>query len=182
MGWIRNVMTSTLAFDIVQFFPSLNHYLLPYILRKARFDSKVEYFFSNYLISKKTQYYWNNFSSPFFNVDVRVRQGSTLSPILSALYLAPILHILKNWLKILVSILSFVDDGLLITQSKSSSISNSLLFYSYNIVSTLLKKFRLIMEHAKTEIFHFSRSNRIFDPPPLNLSILGGPILCPREI
>ena len=94
--WIRNVMTSTLAFDIAQFFPSLNHYLLPCILRKARFDSKVEYFFLNYLVGKKTQYYWNNFSLSFFNVDVRVRQDSTLSPILSTLYLALILHILKN--------------------------------------------------------------------------------------
>jgi len=96
IGWIRNVMTSILAFDIAQLFPSLNHYLLPCILGKAGFDPKVEHFFSNYLVSKKTQYYWNNFSSPFFNVDVRVRQGSALSLILSALYLALILYILKN--------------------------------------------------------------------------------------
>jgi len=45
-------------------------------------------------------------------------QGSALSPILSALYLALILYILEKWLKNLkipVSILSFVDNGLLIT-------------------------------------------------------------------
>ena len=111
-------------------------------------------------------------------------QGSALSPILSTLYLAPILHILENHLKILkipVFILFFVDNGLLITQSKSFSISNSLLFCSYNITSILLKKFGLIIEHAKTEVFHFSRSKGIFDPPLLNLFFLGGPILCPRE-
>jgi len=46
-----------------------------------------------------------------------VEQGSALSSILSALYLAPVLHILERYLKNLkipVSILSFVDDGLFI--------------------------------------------------------------------
>ena len=184
MRYVRNITTSTLAFDIVQFFLSLNHCLLPYILKKTGFDSKVKYLFSNYLVGRKTQYYWNNFSLPFFNVDVGVGQGSVLSPILSALYLALILHTLENclkFLKITVSILSFVDDGLFIAQSKSFSISNSLLFCSYNIASILLKKFSLIMEYAKTKMFYFSRSNGIFDPPPLDLSILGGPILHPRE-
>jgi len=142
MGWIINLSTSTLAFDISQFFPSLNYCLLPYILRKAGFDPKVVCFFSNYLISRKTCYFWKSFSSHFFNVDIGVRQGSTL-------YLAPILYILENHLKILkisVSILSFVDNGLLIAQSKFLSILNSLLFCSYNITSNHLTKFGLIIE------------------------------------
>ena len=112
-------------------------------------------------------------------------QGSTLSPILSALYLAPVFYILKKQLKILkilVSILSFVDDSLLITQSKSLTISKSFLFCSYNIVSSLLEKFSLMIEHRKIEVFHFSRSHIIFDPPSLNLSALGDPILYPRNI
>jgi len=103
-GWIKNNMTSTLAFDITQFFPSLNHWLLLLILRKAGFNSKVDCFFSNYLVERKTQYFWNNFSSLFFNVDIEVEQGSALSPILSVLYLAPILHILEKCLKILKSL------------------------------------------------------------------------------
>jgi len=139
----------------------------------------------NYLVSRKTQYYWNNFSLSFFNFDIGVEQGFALSLTLSALYLAPILHIFKNWLKILkisVFILFFVDNRLIIAQSKYFSISNSLLFCSYNIVFTLLKKFRLIIEYTKIEVFYFSRSNGIFDSPPLDLSILKGPILYPREI
>ena len=42
-----------LAFDIVQFFPSLNYQILPLILLKADFDSKVLVFFQNYLIRRK---------------------------------------------------------------------------------------------------------------------------------
>jgi len=56
LGWVKNNMTSTLAFNIAQFFPSLNHCLLPLILRKAGFNSKVKHFFSNYLVERKTQY------------------------------------------------------------------------------------------------------------------------------
>jgi len=35
-GWVKNINTSTLAFDIAQFFPSLN-YQLPYIFNEAGF-------------------------------------------------------------------------------------------------------------------------------------------------
>jgi len=184
MGWIRNIPTSILAFDISQFFPSLNHHLLTLMLGKASFDPRVIKFFSNYLIGRRTQYFWNSFSSPFFNVDIGVGQGSALSPILSALYLAPFLHILENCLKnlkILVSMLSFIDNGLLVAQNKSISFPNSLLFCSYNIVSDLLSKFSLLVEHLKTKVFHFSRSHGQFNPPPLNLSPLGSPIHYSKE-
>jgi len=40
-GWIKNLLTSILAFDIAQFFPSLNHCLLSLILGKTGFDPKV---------------------------------------------------------------------------------------------------------------------------------------------
>ena len=123
---------------------------------------------------------WNDFLSPSFKINVGVGQGSALSPILSTLYLSPFLYILENRLKSLiipVSILSFVDDGLIIFQNKSFDISNSQLFCSYNVLTKLLDSFGLIIEHLKTEIFHFSHSQGVFNPPPLNLSPIGGPIL-----
>ena len=184
IGWIRNLTTSILAFDISQFFSSLNHYLLTLILGKAGFDPRVVKFFSNYLVSRKTQYFWNSFSSPFFNIDIGVGQGSALSSIFLALYLSSLLYILENCLKNLkipVSILSFVDDGLIIAQSKSLYLSNSQLFCSYNVVSNLLSKFGLIVEYSKTEVFHFSRLHGSFNPPSLNLSPLGSPILLPKD-
>jgi len=117
-GWVKNLSTSTLAFDITQFFPSLNHHFLTCILQKAGLDSYIVKFFANYLTNRKTNYVWNNFLSSIFEVNVGVRQGSALSPILSALYLSPFLYILENHLKnfnIPVSIILFVDDGLFIS-------------------------------------------------------------------
>ena len=181
-GWIKNMLTSSLAFDITQFFPSLNHRLLALILGKAGFESRVVNFFSNYLVNRKTKYFWNNFSSSLFDVNVGMGQGLALSPILSALYLSLFLHILEKHSKNLdlkFSILSFVDDGLLITQSKSFQVSNTQLFSSYNIASKLLSKFCLLVEYLKTEICHFFRSQGTFNPPPFNLSPIGSfsPIL-----
>jgi len=85
-----------LAFNIIQFFPSLNYQLLPLILDKVGLNQKVLAFFKNYLVSRKTKYLWNRFLSPFCNVGVGVEQGLALSPILSALYFSPIFHILEK--------------------------------------------------------------------------------------
>ena len=65
----------------------------------------------------KTNYVWNDLLSPDFEINIGVGQGSALSPILSALYLTLFLYILEKCLKNLeipISILSFMDDGLII--------------------------------------------------------------------
>ena len=148
------------------------------------FDPRVVSFPANFLIQRKTKYWWNEFSSPLHEVDVGVGQGSALSPILSALYLSSLLYILEkrlNSLNIPVSLISFVDDSLFISQNKSITISNAQLFYSYNVLLGLLKKFGLSIKHSKTETFHFNRSYRTFNPSPLDLSPLGGPVLYPKS-
>ena len=183
--WVKNLSTSTLTFNIVQFFPSLNYYLLILIMKKVDFDNCIVSFFAHYLMDRKTNYFWNNFMFPIFNINVGVGQSSALLPILSALYLLLFIYILEKCLKNLknlVSIISFVDNGLFISQSNSFDISNSRLFCSYNVLTNLLKKFGLVVEHSKTENFHFNRSQGIFNPPSLDLSLLGGSILQPNNL
>jgi len=119
-----------------------------------------------------------------YEVNVEVGQGSALSLILSTLYLSPLLYILEKRLKnlnISVSLISFVDDSLIISQNKSIDILNSQLFYSYNVLSRLLAKFGLNIKHSKTETFHFNRSYEMFNPPPLYLLSIGEPILYPKS-
>ena len=99
--WVKNLSTSTLAFDIAQFFPFLNHQLLFLILDKTGLNYKISTFFKNYLTERKTKYLWNDFISPSFNINVGVGQGSALSPIIFAFYLSPIFFSLENHLKIL---------------------------------------------------------------------------------
>jgi len=72
---------SIFAFKIAQFFLLLNYQLLPIILDKVSFDLKILFFFSNYLIGRKTKYLWNSFISSFFYVNIDIGQESVLSPI-----------------------------------------------------------------------------------------------------
>ena len=97
--WVKKYTTSTLVFNMAQFFLLLNHQLLPLILNKVKFYPRVSHFFGNYLVGRKTRYFWNNFSSPFFDVNIGIRQGSALPSILLALYLSPIFHIFEKNLK-----------------------------------------------------------------------------------
>ena len=90
------------------------------ILTKADFNSRISQFFSDYLMNRQTQYVWNYSTSLFFRADVGVGQGSALLPILSALYITLIFNILEKRTKNLsisipISILSFVDNGFLIS-------------------------------------------------------------------
>ena len=104
---------------------------------------------------------------------------------LLALYLSSFLYVLENYLKNLnipVSIISFMNDGLFISQNELFDISNSHLFCSYNIITKLLDKFDLIVEYSKTEVFHFNRSHSFFNPSPLNLSSISGFVLIPRSL
>jgi len=78
--------------------------------------------------------------------------------------------------------LFFVEYNLFIVQSKYFSFLNSLLYCSYNCVSILLQKFGLTLKYSKTEIFHFLRLNRLFNPLPLDFFTLGGSILFPKEV
>ena len=100
------------TFDIAQFFPSLNHAMLLAILPKQGFSSFVGRFFASYLVDRFTSYLWGSFRSGPRQADVGVGQGSALSPILSALYIAPVMklyHMPAVALK--TSLLSYVDDG-----------------------------------------------------------------------
>jgi len=76
----------------------------------------------------------------------------------------------------------FVNNELLITQNKSLTVSNSLLFCIYHIILPFLKQFGLIIEHGKTKVFYFSRSHENFKLPPLDLIQLGGSIIWPKNI
>ena len=48
-------------------------------------------------------------------------------------------------------------------------------------MSSLLEQFGLVVEHGKTEVFHFSRLHSIFSPLSLDLSQISSPILHSKD-
>jgi len=116
-GWDRGYKTSIVAFDLAQYFPLLNHSGITLILDHMGFVDSVMNFFANYLVGRYTKLFWDNqLSDPFFAA-VGIRQGSALSPILSALYLAPVLWKFHSERPSDI-LISYVDDRTIIVQSK----------------------------------------------------------------
>jgi len=68
-------------------------------LKKASLNTNVMGFFNSYHTGHSISYSWNQFSSPYFNINVGVGQGLALSPILSAIYLVPIIKTFKKRIK-----------------------------------------------------------------------------------
>jgi hypothetical protein len=163
-GWAKGMKTSVVAFDLAQYFPSLNHDVIIHLLDRFGFATQVVNFFKSYLVGRSTRYSWDLGLSPKFKADVGVGQGSALSPILSALYLAPLL-----WQFQLdapeASLMSYVDDGTIIVQSHSWTENLANLKSAYSVVFKLMEALGLVLEHDKSEAFHFSRKDRDDDPP-----------------
>ncbi|KAJ3522438.1 hypothetical protein NMY22_g11892 [Coprinellus aureogranulatus] len=119
-GWVKGYHTSVVAFDIAQFFPSINHQFLLAVLRKQGFHPKVATFFASYLVQRFTRYAWNNFVSEPMQADVGVGQGSALSPVLSALVVAPIMKLYRiKEVGLGTTLITFVDDGTIAAQTDS---------------------------------------------------------------
>jgi len=68
-SWVRNNYTSTLAFNIAQFFSFLNHCLFPLIFNKIEFHSKISSFFHSYPVGRKTQCFLEQFLLFFFQCE-----------------------------------------------------------------------------------------------------------------
>ena len=109
-------------------------------------------------------------------------QGSVLFSILSALYIVPLLHLFEcqaQALNLDTSTLSYVNDGLLVSQKRMYNKTLPELTSSYSIVLDLMVSFGLVIEYNKSEIFHFSRVHNNSNPE-LDLSAIGTPILKPK--
>ena len=119
---------TVITFDVAQFFPSLNYVFLSSCLKKAGLNCCIINFFNSYHDNQSTKYFWNNFLSPPFIMNVGIGQSSALSPILSAIYMAPILKTFEKRIKNIninknknnnktssINILSYVDDSLIIS-------------------------------------------------------------------
>jgi len=156
--WAKGLKTSVVAFDIAQFFPSINHNMLLLVLWKQGCPPLVAKFFESYLVGRSMRYAWNSFVSPLHQADVGVGQGLALSPILSTLFIAPIMKLFEQSVALQgVTLLSYVNDSTIIVQSPNLVDNCTALHVVYEEIFRLFTAFALVLEHNKTELFHFHR-------------------------
>jgi len=162
-GWTKGYKTSVVAFDLAQYFLSLNHSVITLLLDRMEFADVVVNFFADYLVGRFTKLFWDNQLSEPFPAVVGVGQGSALSLILSALYLAPVLwefHTERHN----AQLISYVGDRTIIVQSKTWNENLVKLKSAYATVFQLMATLGLVLEHDKLEAFHFSRKHEDLNP------------------
>ncbi|CAA7268154.1 unnamed protein product [Cyclocybe aegerita] len=163
--WVKGLQTSVLAFDIAQFFPSINHDMFMAVLRRQGFSSILVDFFASYLVGCSMVYCWNTFQSDSRSADVGVGQGSALSHVISGLFIAPVMKLFYiKAAPLNTTLLSFVDDGTILAQSKQLDDNNVGLRKAYKIIYLLFVAFALVLEHDKTELFYFLRRRDAYNP------------------
>lgn len=91
-AWTHGLTSTALLLDVSQFYPSINHTSMTGILRKQGFAPVLCTFFENYLVGRQTRFAFNGRLMAPTDFNVGVGQGSALSPILSGLYIAPVIH------------------------------------------------------------------------------------------
>ncbi|CAA7265985.1 unnamed protein product [Cyclocybe aegerita] len=132
----------------MQFFPSINHEM-----------------FMAVLLGRSTVYCWNTFQSDPRSADMGVGQGSALLPVISGLFIALVMKLFYIKAALLnTMLLSFVDDGTILAQSKQLDDNNVGLRKAYKIIYLLFVAFALVLEHNKTELFHFSCRGDTYNP------------------
>ena len=55
-GWAKELKTSVVAFNLVQYFLSLNHDIITYLLARMGFPTPMVEFFKSYLVGQKTRW------------------------------------------------------------------------------------------------------------------------------
>jgi hypothetical protein len=163
-GWAKGLQTSVVAFDIAQFFPSLNHEVLFDVFSRMGFPAVLGPFLRSYLVGRRTTYKWDSFTSDPFAADVGVGQGSAMSPVLSALYLMLIMRCFRaSDIGHKVDLMSYVDDGTIIAQSRRVEDNLPLLKEAYGWLFRAFESLGLVLEHDKSEVFRSSTASYLVE-------------------
>ena len=167
-----------LSFDVVQFFLSVNHKLLVWILHKGGFNTKLYNSVSSYFGPCSSSFVFCNETSPTFkSPSVGVRQGSSLSPMFLAIYLSLAIHALHSTSSISVTfgLQFYVNNGSLTTSSTDTQTTCHILCIAYHMLECQLMRLGLVIEHDEGKLIHFPLPNtkphmpHDFDHIPLDL-------------
>ena len=129
----RKKAASLLTVDVKGFFDSINHNCLLFVLHQMGFPAPITTWVRSFLSDRASSISCDGFTGDMLPISVGVYQGSPISPILSIIFSAPVLHALKEQLNLLT-------ESLIITQS-------------------LLRDAGMSLDSSKSELMHFSSYN-----------------------
>lgn len=169
-AWNKKLDSTVLLLDVSQFFPSLNHGILVGTMQKQGFSKKLCAFMGEYLKDRSTQFLFNGQKMTDSDITVGVGQGSALSPILSGIYTAAVIH---KWVPIHMGTHSnmtlqfFVDDSLIHVAAPAElgtypeagqlQANGDIATRVFNDLTQDLLRIGLGVEQSKLELMHFRK-------------------------
>ncbi|KAJ3540577.1 hypothetical protein NMY22_g4233 [Coprinellus aureogranulatus] len=93
-------------------------------------------------------------------------QVRALSPVLSALVVAPIMKLYQiKEVGLGITLITFVDNSTIAAQTDSIEMNCCMLYHVYTFIHALFTAAGLVLEHDKSEVFHFTRAHSSADRP-----------------
>jgi hypothetical protein len=145
--------------DIKGYFDNVNHDRLIFTLSHLGFSSHTCAWLCSYLSSHSVQIRINNTLYDKLHLQpVGIPQGSPLSPVLSLIYLLPLLYLFLQDPNI--SIRAYVDDFLILATSGSFNVNCEETQDAAITANNCLRKLGLEFELEKSELIHFARNRK----------------------
>src|SRR6266850_4001479 len=142
-----------LLFDISWFFDHLDPSLTICTLLHLGVDQTTCNWVHSFMTNHSIFLSFNDYSSSLFSPKIGTPQGSPLSPILSALFTAPLLHHAAWWEHEDLSL--YIDDGTIYSSGPTYAAAASHLTHAVSEVFTWLHSFGLVPDTNKMELMFF---------------------------
>jgi hypothetical protein len=167
-AWSHGKVTTALTFDIKGYFDFVNHNRLLHELRRKRIPVKYVFWVASFLSQREAAICVDGFRGEMKPVKNGIPQGSPVSPILAAFYMAELIELFKhdnaaNPNSITPSsptettMIMYVDDGKLYVSSKSLETNTIIIKLAYEGVEKWLASAGLSADVSKREVMHYSR-------------------------
>ena len=107
---------------------------------------------------------FNGRTSDAFELAIGMPQGSPVSPVLSIIYMVPLLYKIRSWSN--VSLGMYIDDSAIFTCGKEWTNIKESMRYSYSMCIDWLTRAGLNVKPDKTELTFFRKPRECMEPPP----------------
>jgi Reverse transcriptase (RNA-dependent DNA polymerase) len=143
-----------LQFNIQGFFNSINHDRLVHLIQCLGFAANTCAWIASFLQDRSIQLCFNLFTSDPIDVPIGTPQGSPLSPVLSIMYTADLLHWANKWSD--SHLFMFIDDGNILASGPCYCIVTNTLTKHFQQCKVWLEEAGLTIESKKTEVIFYS--------------------------
>lgn len=159
-AWNHGLKSTMLTFDISGAFTWVNHRRLLHVLRQKGLPLELVRWVASFLADRKTSILLDGRRDAMSDVVAGIAQGSPISPILWLFFVAPLLELFRDR----VRIVGFVDDGALYVSSKDLADNVESLTRAYAVASEWAGANGVKFDFSKRELIHFYKGPRRAEP------------------